>query len=85
MNDNVRNPKHYQIIDGMESIDMIASAMTEEMFKGFCLGNILKYRIRAGKKDKLQQDIDKANYYEELYLTKKCFCRGVMEDMSSEV
>ena len=78
MNDNVRNPKHYQIIEGMESIDMIAASMTEEMFKGFCLGNILKYRIRAGKKDTLQQDIDKANYYEELYLTKRILCRSII-------
>ena len=41
--DNVRNPKHYQIIDGFESIDIIASCMTEEAWKGFCLGNIIKY------------------------------------------
>lgn len=77
MTDNVRNPKHYQVLDGMETIDMIASMMTEEMFRGFCLGNILKYRIRAGKKDKLQQDIDKANYFEELFDTKKPLCRNI--------
>ena len=51
---NVKNPKHYQLIEGIESIDIIARSMTVEQFRGFCLGNILKYRIRAGKKDTLE-------------------------------
>ena len=75
MNEQVKSPKHYQIIDGIESIDLIACGMTLEMWRGFCLGNIMKYRIRAGKKGDLQQDIDKANYYEELFESKKFLCR----------
>ena len=65
--DKVRNPSHYQLIEGIESIEVIARSMTKEQWKGFCLGNMLKYRIRAGKKDALQKDIDKANFYGELY------------------
>jgi hypothetical protein len=72
--DNVRKPSHYQLIDGVESIEIIARSMTHEQWKGFCLGNMLKYRIRAGKKDALQQDIDKANYYGELYELHKGKC-----------
>jgi hypothetical protein len=72
--DNVRKPSHYQLIDGVESIEIIARSMTHEQWKGFCLGNMLKYRIRAGKKDALQQDIDKANYYGELYELHKDKC-----------
>ena len=72
--DNVKRPAHYQIIDGIESIDVIARSMTVEQFKGFCLGNILKYRIRAGKKDSLEQDIAKANEYEKIFETKKYLC-----------
>lgn len=72
--DNVRKPSHYQLIDGVESIEIIARSMTAEQWKGFCLGNMLKYRIRAGKKDALQQDIDKANYYSELYESHKGKC-----------
>jgi hypothetical protein len=72
--DNVRKPSHYQLIDGIESIEIIARSMTAEQWKGFCLGNMLKYRIRAGKKDALQQDIDKANYYGELYELHKDKC-----------
>ena len=76
MNDVVKSPKHYQVIEGIESIDIIASSMTCEQFKGFCLGNIIKYRMRAGNKDELNQDIDKANFYVDLFTMKKYLCRG---------
>ena len=72
--DQVKNPKHYQLIEGVESIEIIARSMTKEQWKGFCLGNMLKYRIRAGKKDALQQDIEKANFYGELYEMHKEKC-----------
>lgn len=76
MNDVVKSPKHYQVIEGVESIDIIASSMTYEQFKGFCLGNIIKYRMRAGNKDELNQDINKSNFYVELFNMKKHLCRG---------
>lgn len=72
--DQVKNPSHYQLIEGVESIEIIARSMTKEQWKGFCLGNMLKYRIRAGKKDLLQQDIDKANFYGDLYEMHKEKC-----------
>lgn len=72
--DNVKSPNHYQLMNGVESIEIIARSMTKEQWKGFCLGNMLKYRIRAGKKDALQQDIDKANFYGELYEMHKGKC-----------
>mgnify|MGYP003648670227 CR=1 FL=1 len=74
-NDQVKNPSHYQIIEGFESITIIASALTTEQWKGFCIGNTLKYRIRAGKKGDLKQDIDKADFYEELYEQHKHLCK----------
>jgi len=73
--DAIKNPSHYHILDGVESITVIASAMTVEEWRGFCLGNILKYRIRAGKKDKLEQDIGKADFYNELFVQHKHLCR----------
>lgn len=74
-NDNVRNPSHYQVLDGLEAIEIIASCMTLEQFHGYCLGNILKYRIRTGKKDNLEQDIAKADFYKELYDEYKIYCK----------
>ena len=70
----VINPNHYDMM-GANTIEILAAAMTEAEWRGFCLGNTLKYRIRAGKKDDLQQDIDKANNYERLYEEHKHLCR----------
>jgi len=64
--DQVRNPKHYQLYN-LETIEVIRDSMTNEEWLGYCKGNSLKYRLRAGKKDPVEQDIAKAMYYEELY------------------
>lgn len=70
----VFRPKHYEILD-KPSIEVLACSMTPEEWRGFCMGNILKYRIRAGKKDSLEQDIGKANEYETIYAQYKHLCR----------
>lgn len=75
VNDPVHKPKHYEVIDGVESIELIAAGLTLDEWRGFCLGNIMKYRFRAGKKDKLEQDIAKANEYEMLFNKHKGKCR----------
>ena len=56
-NDVVDHPHHYQG-DGMESIDVI-----EAFDLDFCLGNTVKYVLRAGKKDDEIQDLRKAIWY----------------------
>ena len=63
--DPVNNPKHYAIAPNIEAIDIIKASLTPEQFKGYLLGNFLKYRLRAGDKGDLQQDIDKSNWYRE--------------------
>ena len=78
---NVTNPKHYQLFDGIESIEIIARAMTVEQFLGFCLGCALKYRIRAGKKDDALQDIAKANQFEILFKKYRHLCWDYKEGM----
>ncbi|ALO80722.1 hypothetical protein kpv41_32 [Klebsiella phage KpV41] len=65
--DAVNSPKHYQFFQDLEAIEVIARSMTQEQFYGYCLGNRLKYRLRAGNKDKLEQDIAKSDKYSELY------------------
>ena len=56
--------KHYEI--GVETIDIIKGKLTPEQFKGFLLGNILKYATRVGKKDEDEKDeykiLDYAHY-----------------------
>lgn len=75
--DGVKQPSHYQLFEGIEAIEVIARSMTQEMFKGYCLGNILKYRLRAGKKSELatlEKDMAKATFYLELYTKHKGLC-----------
>ena len=62
--DLVNNPKHYDLFaDGTKSFDVIRQALSPEEYVGFLKGNILKYRLRAGKKGDASICIDKANWY----------------------
>jgi hypothetical protein len=74
--DAVNSPKHYSVFENVEAIQVIASSMTQDQFYGYCLGNILKYRLRAGGKDDVMQELGKADKYQELYTKHKHLCRG---------
>ncbi len=63
----VTAPKHYEFFEGVEAITIIARSMTEKQFAGYCMGNALKYRLRAGKKFNTEEDLKKADYYKELF------------------
>ena len=63
--DMVNKPPHYELWDGTEAFDIIKQVLTPEELQGYLKGNVLKYRLRAGKKDNTQQDIDKANWYQK--------------------
>lgn len=74
---DVTNPNHYMLFDNVEAIEVIARSMTVEQFKGYVLGNILKYRLRAGKKSELatmEKDLKKAAFYQELFDKYKGLC-----------
>ena len=75
VNELVQNPKHYELFEDTSVIEVIASSMSAEAFHGYCLGNILKYRLRSGKKDDTAQELSKANKYNELYAKYKHLCR----------
>ena len=66
MTDIVKAPPHYKVMD-TEAKNIIRKALTDDEFRGYCLGNVLKYRLRAGKKDDAEQDLSKANEYERIY------------------
>lgn len=75
--EGVRTPSHYMLFADIEAIEVIARSMTREQFKGYCLGNILKYRLRAGKKSELaflEKDMAKAGFYGELFEKHKDKC-----------
>lgn len=77
--DVVKNPSHYQFFPDVEAIEIIAMSMSEEGFRGYCLGNRLKYRLRAGKKDDPRQELDKSDFYIKLYGLHKHLCRPVVD------
>jgi len=56
--DMINQPPHYQSDSGIESIDVI-----EAFELGFHLGNVVKYVLRAGKKDDKTTDLKKARWY----------------------
>jgi hypothetical protein len=61
----ITSPGHYKVAEGLEVVDMIRAVLTPEQFKGYCLGNLIKYRMRAGKKTMSpMEDLGKAHVYE---------------------
>ena len=62
--DMVNHPPHYNMYP-FEVLEAIQSLLGTEGYKAYLLGNELKYRLRAGfkDKDKVQEDIDKALFY----------------------
>jgi hypothetical protein len=63
--DNVNSPNHYKLAGlDVEVIDVIRASMTEEEFKGYCKGNVIKYVTRENKKNGME-DLRKAKKYLE--------------------
>jgi len=63
--DAVNSPAHY-ISGGLECIDLLMAVLTPAQFEGFCLGNVIKYRFRAGAKGGAE-DIEKSEWYWKKY------------------
>ena len=64
--DMVNNPDHYQF-DGFEVIDIIRANLTAEQFKGWIKANVIKYVLREQFKEQPLQDVQKAQWYLNLY------------------
>ena len=64
--DMVNHPPHYLNL-GMEVKDIIKEVVTRTFgataYKAYCLGNELKYRLRAGDKGDALEDLGKAKFY----------------------
>lgn len=70
--DNVNNPNHYKLGCGVESIEIIKRVLRLRGFVAFCLGNILKYLIRAEKKNG-KEDYKKAAKYLEWVIERESY------------
>ena len=69
-NDPVKHPSHYADRP-VEVIDIIEACLTPEQFQGFCIGNTLKYNLRAGKKGDEKQDLEKGKMYYDWFMDSK--------------
>ena len=58
---NVNHPEHYN--KGIEAIEVI-----ESWDLNFCVGNVLKYMLRAPHKGNEIQDLEKAMWYLQRHL-----------------
>jgi hypothetical protein len=60
-------PNHYTLWkDNNDVMEVIKATLTEEEFKGFLKGNILKYQLRLGKKpnEPVERDLSKIKEYQ---------------------
>lgn len=65
-----KDPKsRYYDAGGIEVLDVIAAKLTPEQFKGYLLGNVIKYALRANHKGCWIRDVEKmATYSKRLKL-----------------
>lgn len=63
--DEITRTKHYD--SQVQPINAMQANMSKEEFQGYCLGNIVKYCLRFGKKDGegLQKEANKIADYAE--------------------
>ena len=57
------NPSHYRVKGIPEAIDIMKHLMTQEQFKGFLWGNIIKYAYRYGRKGDEHDTAGKIEWY----------------------
>ncbi len=69
--DKIKSPNHYKL-EGLncETIDVVKARLGKEGFKAFCTGNIIKYILRAEKKNGLE-DYKKSRQYLD-WLIEEC-------------
>jgi hypothetical protein len=65
---------HYKI-GGIETLDFLRAKLTKEQYKGYLIGNVVKYLSRHEHKSDAIGDIEKAIDYLSMYymeLKEKC-------------
>lgn len=64
----IDHPQRYGGDTEYECIKVLEHWFNEDQFKGFCIGNCLKYLCRLGKKDDELQELKKASWYLNHYV-----------------
>lgn len=63
-------PDHYKGSENIDVIDFLYQQLPFEQFKGFMKGNMIKYPVRAGRKDDELADFKKARDYADRLIEK---------------
>jgi hypothetical protein len=56
----------YYDAGGIETIEIMKAKLTPDQYKGFLLGNIIKYSTRANFKESFFRDVEKVGVYTKL-------------------
>lgn len=63
------NEPDYYKSNGLSPIGAFKQGLiSKDEYRGFLIGNIIKYTIRAGKKDNAIKDLNKAKHYLDFYM-----------------
>lgn len=62
----VDDKSSYYDAGGVEVIKIIKAKLTPEQYKGYLLGNMIKYSCRANFKGQFDRDVEKIGVYGEL-------------------
>lgn len=54
---------HYNAAGDFQPIEVMQASMPQQQFIGFLRGNVIKYTMRAGRKDDMRREIDKVIQY----------------------
>jgi hypothetical protein len=63
--DMVNHPDHY-MVGGIEALAVIEAKLggpSNEMYRGYLMGNVMKYLMRSPYKGKREEDLRKAQFY----------------------
>ena len=63
--------EHYKK-SAMQPIQVMQTLMSKEEFKGFLLGNVIKYRMRCNFKNQKESDVNKARQYHYWLILADC-------------
>lgn len=66
--DNVNHPAHYNV-GGIECIDIMENVFGRDAVMNFCLCNAFKYMFRCEHKQDKYEDIEKAVWYLNKWIT----------------
>ena len=70
--DDVIDPKSsYYDAGGISTMDVIKAKLTPEQFKGYLLGNQIKYSLRLNHKGDPERDAEKAANYSRLLVEQR--------------